>query len=138
MSVAVAATTLVALVVVVAVVAAQSVKLPLLFPTPFVHSIMGRASAHSMQVRRGRVLHGSITRSIGPSTADSVREKAAVAAQTPTSRVRSLGADSNCGFCAQELFIVRVDATFFNELEMRKNANSAVAGGQRRDESGKA
>ena len=76
MSVAVAATTLVAPVVVVAVVAAQSVKLPLLFPTPFVHSIMGRANAHSTLVRRGRVLDVSITRSMGPSSADSVREKA--------------------------------------------------------------
>jgi hypothetical protein len=97
---AVATTTPAALVVVVADAAAQSVKLPLLCPTPFVHSIMERASAHSMLARRGHVLHGSITRSIGPSTADSIREKAAVEAQTTASRVRSIGADSNCGFCA--------------------------------------
>ena len=113
---AIATTTPTTPVAVAAAAAAQSVKLPLLFPTPFVHSIMERANAHSMLVRRGHVLHGSITRSIGPSTADSVREKAAVAAQTTASRVRSIGADSNYGFCAQELFIARVDATFFNEL----------------------
>jgi hypothetical protein len=78
---------------------------------------MERANAHSMLVRRGRVLDVSITRNIGPSTTDSVREKASIAAQITTNRVRSIGADSNCGFCAQELFIVRVDTTFFNELE---------------------
>ena len=91
---------------------------------------MGRSTARSMLVWRGRVLDVSITRSIGPSSADSVREKAVVVAQTTARRVRTLDTDSNCGFCAQELFIVREDASFFNELEMSKNVNSAVAGGR--------
>ena len=80
-----------------------------------------------MRVRRGRVLDVSITRSIGPSTADSVREKAVVVAQTTASRVRTLDTDSNCGFCAQELFIVREDASFFDELESFLN-DSAILG----------
>ena len=94
---------------------------------------MERANAHSMLVRRGHVLHGSITRSIGPSTADSIREKAAVDAQITASRVRSIGADSKLRFlcdCAKELFIGRVAATFFNVLETRKNVNSAIEGGK--------
>ena len=39
-------------------------------------------------------MHGSITRSIDPSTADSVREKGAVAAHSPTSRVNSYSYNS--------------------------------------------
>ena len=88
---------------------------------------MGRANAHSMLVRRGRVLDVSITRSIGLSSADSVREKAAVVAQTTARRVRTLDTDSNCGFCAQELFIVREDASFFDKLESFLN-DSAILG----------
>ena len=88
---------------------------------------MGRSTAHSMLVRRGRVLDVSITRSIGPSSADSVREKAVVVAQITASRVRTLDTDSSCGFCAQELFIVREDASFFGELESFLN-DSAILG----------
>ena len=78
---------------------------------------MGRANAHSILVRRGRVLDVSITRSIGLSTADSVREKAAVVAQTTASQVGTFDTDSSCGFCAQELFVGREDASFLEELE---------------------
>ena len=48
---------------------------------------MGRAS--DLSGRRANALHGSITHSIRPSAEDSVREKAAVATQTPTDNICS-------------------------------------------------